>query len=116
MIMSDSARLVYIRDENKFPVGCIAFKVNGDVIQFGYSIWNPKDKYNRSIARKIAMGRLEGKKDKQPSECTCAYTGTKSIHDVMRSLFTTLSLRTDLPKRIRRSLLSMRNNLYKKNV
>lgn len=48
----------YIRDENKVPFGVIvAFRASTGEIRYGVSLKNPKDKWNKELGRKIAIGR-----------------------------------------------------------
>lgn len=53
---------VYVRDYSKFPVGCLAFttaECNGCLcIVYGYSIYNPIDKFSKMAARNGAKNRL----------------------------------------------------------
>jgi hypothetical protein len=58
----DKVKLLYVRNEKKFPVGCVAFtrdKVDGcDRILYNFSIFNPKDKFDKKYARIWAAGKL----------------------------------------------------------
>ncbi len=51
-------KIVYVRTESGFPVGCIATERKGDIILFGVSSYNPLDKFSKSEARKQAADRL----------------------------------------------------------
>lgn len=53
-------KYVFIRDENNFPAGCVAYSYDRDEgkIRFGFSIHHPKDKFDRSLARHIAKQRM----------------------------------------------------------
>ena len=44
----------FIRNENREPVGCVV-AIDRDCI--GVSLLNPKDKFNREVARNLAAGR-----------------------------------------------------------
>lgn len=46
----------YIRNQDREPVGCIV-AIDRDSI--GISLLNPKDTFNRNLAKKIAIGRAE---------------------------------------------------------
>lgn len=53
----------YVRNRDKFPVGCVAFKTltdinNNLVVKYGYSVYNPKDEFNKWNARAQAESRL----------------------------------------------------------
>ena len=44
----------FIRNENREPIGCVV-AVDRDCI--GVSLLNPKDRFNREVARNLAAGR-----------------------------------------------------------
>lgn len=44
----------FIRNKNREPIGCVV-AVDRDCI--GVSLLNPKDKFNREVARNLAAGR-----------------------------------------------------------
>ena len=58
--MKTNRRIMYLRDENSNPVGCVAISLskNRDTIRYQMSVLNPVDKFERSLARHIALGRL----------------------------------------------------------
>lgn len=48
----------YIRDQKNQPIGCmVAVQHDDGHITIGVSLHNPKDKWDRSLARQIAIGR-----------------------------------------------------------
>lgn len=51
-------KFTYIRNEKGFPVACLAYTREGDQFKYAVSVHNPKDKFNREMARKVAGGRL----------------------------------------------------------
>ena len=57
-------RFLYIRDEKKFPIGCIAYirergvDDSNDQIVFNYSIYNPNERFDKKTARIWAAGML----------------------------------------------------------
>ena len=52
-------RFTFIRDDRGQPVGCIAYRVNGGKFEYEVSTHNPKDEFDRKLARKVAEGRLD---------------------------------------------------------
>ncbi len=53
----------YVRNSNGLPIGCIAFRDVYDAndhlyVEYGISVRNPSDAWNRSLARQIAIGRM----------------------------------------------------------
>jgi hypothetical protein len=69
-MMSNKVRYVYLRDSQKFPVGCVAIKLDREASALYYqvSIVNPADRrhpitgkslpFNRDVAKHLALGRL----------------------------------------------------------
>lgn len=55
-----SHRIMFLRDSNNQPVGCLAISIakSGEVISYGLSVLHPTDKFNRCVARQLAIGRL----------------------------------------------------------
>jgi hypothetical protein len=55
-----SRRIMYLRSENGHPVGCLAIQFSPDAahIMYQLSVLNPRDKFNRAVARQLAIGRL----------------------------------------------------------
>lgn len=53
-------RFMFLRDKRNVPVGCLAITVSSNMkeINYQYSVLNPVDGFNRSLARELAAGRL----------------------------------------------------------
>lgn len=52
----------YLRDEHNHPIGLIAYRWEpGNNVRVGYSLCSERDQPNKSLARRIAEGRLETK-------------------------------------------------------
>ena len=51
---------MYLRDNKRQPVGCIVLALNASKTKIRYqmSVLNPADRFDRSMARVIAKGRL----------------------------------------------------------
>lgn len=53
-------KIFYLKDEHGHKVACVASKLVGGIqVQFAVSTHNPIDKFNRDVARQVAIGRLE---------------------------------------------------------
>lgn len=57
-------RWFYLRDEHRNPVACVASDLYTDADKIKYAIFavsthNPKDHYNKTMAREVAIGRLQ---------------------------------------------------------
>lgn len=54
-----SRRVMFLRGSNNHPVGCAVIQLNkNDTVSYQVSVLNPMDKFNRSVARQLAIGRL----------------------------------------------------------
>lgn len=59
-------RIQFLRDSKGQPVGCVAIKIKTSVGRYGgttlvtyqMSVLNPLDKFDRRMARQLALGRL----------------------------------------------------------
>lgn len=55
---SNKVRIFYLRDSKRFPVACIASKLEGNKLKYALSTHNPRDPYDKAMARNIAETRL----------------------------------------------------------
>jgi hypothetical protein len=57
---TNNIRIMYLRGRHNHAVGCIALQVNKEncMITYQVSVQNPQDRFNRKLARQIAIGRL----------------------------------------------------------
>ena len=57
-----STRIMYLRAPNGHPVGCIAIELQTTAVcpavRYSVSALHPNDKFNRALAKSIAIGRL----------------------------------------------------------
>lgn len=93
-------RFQYLRDEKGQPVGCLAIKLvetsktdEGTIIQFQLSVLNPADRFNRDLARNIALGRLK------TSAHTAMMIGEVSKNRITRTVMYAVSVDKSLPAR-----------------
>lgn len=58
--MKNSIRFVYLRDDKKQPIACLAVALDAETkkVAYGVSVLNPKDHFDRDVARDLAVGRL----------------------------------------------------------
>ncbi|HVI40068.1 MAG TPA: hypothetical protein VM577_05360 [Anaerovoracaceae bacterium] len=58
--MKNVTRFTFVRNSNGRPVGCIAYRMDGEsgTLNYEVSTHNPKDEYDRATARFVAEGRL----------------------------------------------------------
>jgi len=75
-----SNRIIYLREENNKTVGCVAISTSedthyGKTINYQVSVHNPRDLFNKAMARQLAIGRLID----SPFKVYADYT---NIHDV----------------------------------
>lgn len=58
--MNKNMRVMYLRDKNYRPVGCVAMHLHSKrrTVRFQVSTWNPVDEFDRALARQLALGRM----------------------------------------------------------
>lgn len=98
--MKSNRRIMYLRDSRFQPVGCLAFSLSKDkkTIRYQLSVLNPVDRFERSLARQIALGRLvEG--PIKIHNISGAESGTDVVFEIMNDLIG----RSDLPNRARKA-------------
>ena len=108
-----SRRIMYLRSENGHPVGCLAIQLSdGNRTQISYqvSVLNPRDKFNRAVARQLAIGRLV----ESPIKVNI-YTGSShtaaSMHDISEAVMTDIASSSKFPTRaVKSAKLWLRHN------
>jgi hypothetical protein len=55
-----NTRIMFLRDASYRPVGCVAISLDrrNHRLNYGISVLNPADKFDRKLARQLAIGRL----------------------------------------------------------
>jgi len=97
--MENSNRIMFLRASNGHPVGAIAIRlVKGkSVAKYQFSVLNPKDNFDRAVARQLALGRLVEKpiSVNLPEEA--------NMHDISGAVMADLSERSDVPSRAQKA-------------
>lgn len=79
-------RIQFLRDRHNHPVGCVVIKTNrhNNTAQYQLSVLNPADRFDRKVARQLALGRL--------TEAPLSVTLSKNanMHDITRAVMTDL--------------------------
>lgn len=97
-------RFMFLRDRRNSPVGCLAITVSSDmtVVNYQYSVLNPVDGFNRSLARELAAGRLVTKPiviGKGDSFLPSGSYKFRGMHDITRAVMSHLATDAHAPKR-----------------
>lgn len=97
-----STRIAYLRSVTGCPVGCLAIDVAASDVEgctesYQLSVLNPVDKFDRSLARSIATGRLI----KSPRVIKLAEKA--NMHTVTKAVMSDLVSRKDIPNRAGRA-------------
>lgn len=94
-------RYIYLRDTKQQPCACIAVVYNkkASTVSYALSVLNPRDRFNRKVARDLAVGRLVQK------GVSIDLSQVKSIncHVISRQILSDLITWEDLPSRARKS-------------
>lgn len=88
-------RIMYLRDRNKRPVGCIAVSIDRlrCRAEYQYSVLNPLDDFNRKVARQLALGRLI------ESPIVLSVSRDANMHDISTLVLSDLERRNTAPTR-----------------
>jgi len=88
-------RFMFLRTDSGFPVACVAMKYSkAGMVTYGVSTQHPKDRFNRKLARDLALGRLVS------SPWIAVVLGQNpSAHDISRAVVSDLLKKAVLPSR-----------------
>jgi len=89
-------RVMFLRDTNNHPVGCVAMQLFVDKVYYQLSTLNPNDDFDRRMARHLAIGRLV-------EAPFTVHVNKSNIHDTVRAVMMHLIGNDALPKRSRLS-------------
>jgi hypothetical protein len=111
-----SKRIMYLRGSNGHPVGCLAIEANKQdaTVKYNMSVLNPTDKFNRSIAKQIAVGRLESVALLVTPKTRVKGTEEPTVHDVSYAVMQDIVMKgvKNYPARaVKAAKLWLNNNL-----
>lgn len=88
---------MYLRDKNGWTVGCVAMLLQSKERQVGFqlSVVNPADKFERVLARQLALGRLV----EQPY--FVSLPRQYNAHDISEAVMVAIRNNSALPTRAR---------------
>lgn len=99
-------KIIFLRKPNGHAAGCVAIYLNGlltrdtfesKIVQYQLSVQCPKDRFNRSIARQLALGRLLEKPfNTKP-------IAIDDIHMVVEGVMQHIATNPAVPKRARQA-------------
>lgn len=86
---------MFLRDKNYFPSGCLAISVDRSKqeVKYQLSVLNPKDRFDRSLARSIALGRLVEK------PVTISVPNDATMHQISEAVMRDIVSGTKVPAR-----------------
>ena len=106
---------MFIRDKNKFPVGCLAYYMDVPperarenreaTIYYGVSTYNPVDVFDKGMASRVAAGRL------MTRQAGFAISPSEHPNDVLADLCSLLHAKGEMPTRVHKCLREMRKRL-----
>jgi len=82
-------RIMFLRDSQYRPVGCLAIGVSRKrrELSYQYSVLHPTDRFDRGMARQLALGRLLDK----PITLSYDRKGDLSMHDISNTVMNHLA-------------------------
>lgn len=90
----NNIRYMYIRDEKRNPIGVIVTRKVENYVEVNYSFCSPKDKFDKKIGKKIALGRLETK-----PAFVCGLDEKSNRHSITRDVLASISYVVNLTKK-----------------
>ena len=89
-------RVMFLRSEQGRPVGCLAIKLNrkARTLEYGVSVLNPADKFDRKVARQLAIGRMT-----ETPTTIGPVLYDLSMHEISRVVMLTISMDRTMPTR-----------------
>lgn len=104
---------MYLRDNEYCPIGCVAISLNKSKTQIRYqlSVLNPIDKFERSLSRHIALGRLL----ESPVRINGSSFANSKHYEITEAVMQSIVQNKDLPGRARKAarLWLKYDNAYK---
>lgn len=94
---------MFLRNNKEMPIGCLAINIDFGLITYAWSVLNPKDKFDRKLARDIAQGRLEKALVLELKEAQVRGISNMSMHEISQMVMLHLSYNTSAPTRARKA-------------
>lgn len=94
-----SHRIMFLRNEMNHAIGCLAIRLNrsAGTVEYNLSVLNPLDRFDRAVARQLAIGRLVEKPFALPIEKQWG------MNEISVAVMTHLEKNKLAPKRAQRS-------------
>lgn len=95
-----SHRVIYLRDKRNQIVGCCAVKLHREKLYAEYriSVLNPRDNFERSLGRQLALGRLV-----EAPFLVGIPSSDCDLHEVFKAVMSDISKDTGEPTRARKA-------------
>lgn len=105
---------MFLRSANGFPVGCLSIDVNQltETVSYQFSVLNPTDKFNREVARVMALGRLVENPIEVPTSQSCRiFADDKvSMHAVSKAVMSHIVASKAPARAAKAALLWLKNS------
>jgi hypothetical protein len=85
----NNVRIMYLRSVSGTPVGCVAMRLDRkrNEVEFAVSSLNPRDNFERSVGRQLAIGRLAEHPMRVPvPPCASAHAVTRAVVAVVANM------------------------------
>ena len=107
-----SHRIMFLRDSKNQPVGCVAISniKNESRLTYQVSVLNPHDKFDRKMARHLAIGRLV----EMPIQVHLDEAHKKTMHEITTEVMYDLAA-SKLPTRAKKAAQMWLSKLNKKS-
>ena len=98
--MKSSRRIMFLRDSKGMAIGCLVYSLSPKrtKIRYQLSVLNPVDKFERSLARQIALGRLIEDRFVIPG-----MTGTEPQNVLVANIMKNILVNDEVPTRAKKA-------------
>ena len=99
--MKSGFRTMFLRDEKGQPVGCLAIGLTSKqrIVKYQVSALNPIDRFDRKMARLLALGRLV----EAPFTAVLSDVADINMHQISRDVMMHLASNKEVPSRASRA-------------
>lgn len=96
-----SCKIMYLRAFSGQPVGCIAMSYDktNRVVKYQVSYLNPRDKFEKKVARDIALGRMDTKPVEVELDSYYKRSAPITSHDITKAVMNDISLKKSASSR-----------------
>lgn len=90
-----TTKFMFIRNDKGHPIGCMAYRISNNTMEFEVSTHNPVDPFDRKLGRFVAEGRL----NRHPK-----HIAVTPCNDLLREAMVYLMADPSVPERLKKAM------------